>query len=62
MEDDFHGETMAWSHHGRETNRRLMKGAGFEIVFDEIATADGEVHQVPLACVRDEPVQVEGVE
>ena len=40
VEEDFFGAPMSWSHFDAETNRRLLRGAGFDVeqadeVFDE---------------------------
>jgi len=53
--EQFHGAPMWWSHYDSATNRRLIEGAGFSILFDEIDTQHGEQHQIVLAARRSAP-------
>lgn len=48
-ESNFCGTEMEWSHYDAETNKQLIKDAGFKIFFDEIDTSGGEKHLVVLA-------------
>lgn len=48
-ESDFCGTEMEWSHYDADTNRQLIKDAGFKLLFDEIDTSGGEKHLVVLA-------------
>jgi SAM-dependent methyltransferase len=50
--EDFHGADLYWSHFGRDTNRKLVEDAGFDIVADEIDESGGEQHQVVIARKR----------
>jgi len=47
--DNFFGGEMSWSHFGKEKNRQLVEGTGFEILLDEIDDSGGEKHQMILA-------------
>jgi cyclopropane fatty-acyl-phospholipid synthase-like methyltransferase len=47
--ENFHGTQMWWSHYGAEKNKRIIKQAGFKIIFDEIDKSGGENHLVVLA-------------
>jgi SAM-dependent methyltransferase len=47
--DDFHGVPMAWSHYGAETNVRLFREAGFDVVRSEIEDLGHERHLLMLA-------------
>jgi SAM-dependent methyltransferase len=42
-EDDFFGSTMFWSHFDAETNRRLLRDVGFEIVQADEVEDEGEM-------------------
>ena len=48
-EEDFYGVRMWWSHYDSVANRRLIEGAGFQILFDESDRQHNERHQVVLA-------------
>ncbi len=48
-ESDFYGVTMWWSHYGPDENSAIIRGAGFEILLDEIDEGGDERHQVILA-------------
>ena len=48
-EDDFCGAEMYWSHYGAEQNLKLVKEAGFSVLFNEIDTTGGEKHLIVLA-------------
>lgn len=48
-EKNFCGTEMVWSHYDAETNKQLIKKAGFELLYDEIDTSGGEKHLVVLA-------------
>lgn len=40
---------MSWSHYDAETNKKLVKDAGSQIVFDEIDTSGNERRLVVIA-------------
>jgi SAM-dependent methyltransferase len=42
VEEDFFGAPMAWSHFDAETNRRLLRDAGFELVQADEVRDEGE--------------------
>lgn len=48
-ENDFCGGAMSWSHYDCDTNRELIKQAGFQILLDEVDTSGNEQHLVVLA-------------
>lgn len=47
--EEFHGAEMFWSHFGADKNRKIIKNAGFEIIFDEIDESGGEKHLFIIA-------------
>jgi len=47
--EEFHGTEMYWSHFGAEANRKLVEGAGFRVVVDEIDSSADEAHQIIIA-------------
>ena len=48
-EKDFFGGEMSWSHYDANSNKELIKKAGFKIIFEEIDTSGNEKHLVVLA-------------
>lgn len=46
---DFYGAKVWSSHFGPQTNARLVREAGFQIILDELHTSNRETHQVILA-------------
>lgn len=46
---DFFGAKVWSSHFGPQTNARLIREAGFQIIVDELHTSNRETHQVILA-------------
>jgi ubiquinone/menaquinone biosynthesis C-methylase UbiE len=47
--EDFHGEPMWWSHYGPAKSLRLIKSAGFEIIFERNVFSNDEKHYWILA-------------
>jgi cyclopropane fatty-acyl-phospholipid synthase-like methyltransferase len=48
-ESDFHGTEMFWSHFDADKNRKIIKNAGFKILFDEIDVSNKEKHLIIIA-------------
>lgn len=48
-ENDFHGAKMFWSHYDKDKNIKLVKKAGFQIIYNTIDTSGGEKHLVVFA-------------
>jgi hypothetical protein len=47
--DDFHGIPMFWSHYTPEKSLRLIKQAGFDVLFDRCVEEGDETHYWVLA-------------
>jgi len=49
IKDDFHGVKMFWSHYDKDKNVKLVKQAGFQIIYDTIETSGVEKHLIVFA-------------
>jgi ubiquinone/menaquinone biosynthesis C-methylase UbiE len=47
--EEYYGTKMFWSHYNPERSLQLVKGAGFQIIFDKYTLSGGEKHYWILA-------------